>query len=170
MTSPLESLAGTGKPLAAEPMDAAEFDGLLHSGTYDRCAQIRKRRCALQLGRDRHAGTRDQGQSHAARHNANDPLRHACEGSHHTRQSEMDMTFKLLPNESSLDPGRVPKPRRRAKWGTTMARVPNPTPPERRCDAAWQQLSPFRFLPGPNAPSSGRSPFRPRRYLHNAKC
>lgn len=32
MTSPLESLAGTGKPLAAEPMDAAEFEGLLRSG------------------------------------------------------------------------------------------------------------------------------------------
>jgi len=32
MTSPLESLAGTGKPLAAEPMDAAEFAGLLRSG------------------------------------------------------------------------------------------------------------------------------------------
>ena len=32
MTSPLENLAGTGKPLAAEPMDAAEFAGLLRSG------------------------------------------------------------------------------------------------------------------------------------------
>jgi hypothetical protein len=32
MTSPLENLAGTGKPLAAEPVDAAEFAGLLHSG------------------------------------------------------------------------------------------------------------------------------------------
>jgi hypothetical protein len=32
MISPFESLAGTGKPLAAEPMDAAEFEGLLRSG------------------------------------------------------------------------------------------------------------------------------------------
>ena len=32
MTSPLENLAGTGKPLATEPMDAAEFAGLLRSG------------------------------------------------------------------------------------------------------------------------------------------
>jgi hypothetical protein len=32
MISPLENLAGTGKPLAAEPMDAAEFEGLLRSG------------------------------------------------------------------------------------------------------------------------------------------
>ena len=32
MTSPLENLAGTGKPLAAEPVDAAEFAGLLRSG------------------------------------------------------------------------------------------------------------------------------------------
>jgi hypothetical protein len=32
MTSPLENLAGTGKPLAAEPMDATEFEGLLRSG------------------------------------------------------------------------------------------------------------------------------------------
>lgn len=32
MTSPLENLAGTGKPLAAEPMDMAEFEGLLRSG------------------------------------------------------------------------------------------------------------------------------------------
>ena len=32
MTSPLENLAGTGKPLAAEPTDAAEFAGLLRSG------------------------------------------------------------------------------------------------------------------------------------------
>lgn len=32
MTSPLENLAGTGKPLAAEPTDATEFEGLLRSG------------------------------------------------------------------------------------------------------------------------------------------
>lgn len=32
MTSPLENLAGTGKPLAVEPTDAAEFAGLLRSG------------------------------------------------------------------------------------------------------------------------------------------
>ncbi|EIM03183.1 MULTISPECIES: hypothetical protein [Rhodanobacter] len=32
MTSPLESLAGTGKPLVEEPMDSAEFEGLLRSG------------------------------------------------------------------------------------------------------------------------------------------
>ncbi len=32
MTSPLENLAGVGKPLAAEPPDAAEIAGLLHSG------------------------------------------------------------------------------------------------------------------------------------------
>lgn len=33
MTSPLENLSGTGKSLAAEPMDAMEFAGLLRSGT-----------------------------------------------------------------------------------------------------------------------------------------
>lgn len=32
MTSPLENLAGPGKPLAVEPADAAEFGGLLRSG------------------------------------------------------------------------------------------------------------------------------------------
>ena len=32
MTSPLENLAGTGKPLAVEPTNAAEFEGLLRSG------------------------------------------------------------------------------------------------------------------------------------------
>lgn len=32
MTSPLENLAGPGKPLRAEPPDAAEFAGLLRSG------------------------------------------------------------------------------------------------------------------------------------------
>ncbi|MBW4049128.1 MAG: hypothetical protein HIU89_14725 [Proteobacteria bacterium] len=32
MTSPLENLAGTGKPLVEEPMDPAEFEGLLRSG------------------------------------------------------------------------------------------------------------------------------------------
>ena len=32
MTSPLENLAGVGKPLAVEPPDAAEIAGLLHSG------------------------------------------------------------------------------------------------------------------------------------------
>lgn len=32
MTSPLERLAGTGKPLAAEPPDAKEFEGLKRSG------------------------------------------------------------------------------------------------------------------------------------------
>ena len=32
MTSSLENLAGTGKPLAMEPTDAAEFEGLLRSG------------------------------------------------------------------------------------------------------------------------------------------
>lgn len=32
MTSPLENLAGTGKSLAMEPTDAAEFEGLLRSG------------------------------------------------------------------------------------------------------------------------------------------
>lgn len=32
MTSPLENLAGVGKPLATEPPDAAEIAGLLHSG------------------------------------------------------------------------------------------------------------------------------------------
>ncbi|UJJ60047.1 MULTISPECIES: hypothetical protein [Rhodanobacter] len=32
MTSPLENLAGTGKPLVEEPMDSAEFEGLLRSG------------------------------------------------------------------------------------------------------------------------------------------
>lgn len=32
MTSPLENLAGTGKPLASEPTDATEVSGLLHSG------------------------------------------------------------------------------------------------------------------------------------------
>ena len=32
MTSPLENLAGTGKPLLAEAPDAAEFAGLLRSG------------------------------------------------------------------------------------------------------------------------------------------
>ena len=33
MTSPLENLSGTGKSLAAEPMDAMEFAGQLRSGT-----------------------------------------------------------------------------------------------------------------------------------------
>lgn len=32
MSSPLENLAGPGKPLAREPFDAREFAGLLHSG------------------------------------------------------------------------------------------------------------------------------------------
>ncbi len=32
MTSPLENLAGAGKPLAAEPPDDTEITGLLHSG------------------------------------------------------------------------------------------------------------------------------------------
>jgi len=32
MTSPLENLAGTGKLLVEEPMDPAEFEGLLRSG------------------------------------------------------------------------------------------------------------------------------------------
>jgi hypothetical protein len=32
MTSPLERLAGTGKPLAAEPPDTKEFEGLKRSG------------------------------------------------------------------------------------------------------------------------------------------
>ena len=32
MTSPLENLAGTGKPLAVELPDAVEFEGLLRSG------------------------------------------------------------------------------------------------------------------------------------------
>lgn len=32
MTSALENLAGTGKPLVEEPMDSAEFEGLLRSG------------------------------------------------------------------------------------------------------------------------------------------
>lgn len=32
MTSPLENLAGVGNPLTAEPPDAAEIAGLLHSG------------------------------------------------------------------------------------------------------------------------------------------
>ncbi len=32
MTSPLENLAGVGKPLATEPPDAAEIAGLLRSG------------------------------------------------------------------------------------------------------------------------------------------
>lgn len=32
MISSLENLAGTGKPLAVEPTDAAEFEGLLRSG------------------------------------------------------------------------------------------------------------------------------------------
>jgi hypothetical protein len=32
MTSPLERLAGAGKPLAAEPPDAKEFEGLKRSG------------------------------------------------------------------------------------------------------------------------------------------
>ena len=32
MTSPLENLAGAGKPLSVEPPDAAEIDGLLRSG------------------------------------------------------------------------------------------------------------------------------------------
>ena len=32
MTSPLETLAGPGKPLRAEPPDAKEFAGLLRSG------------------------------------------------------------------------------------------------------------------------------------------
>nr|WP_161776118.1 hypothetical protein [Polycyclovorans algicola] len=32
MTSPLENLCGTGKPLAAEPPDAREFAGLQRSG------------------------------------------------------------------------------------------------------------------------------------------
>ena len=32
MTSPLENLCGSGKPLAAEPPDAAEIAGLLRSG------------------------------------------------------------------------------------------------------------------------------------------
>ncbi|HWU76564.1 MAG TPA: hypothetical protein VN043_08665 [Rhodanobacter sp.] len=32
MTSPLENLAGTGRPLVQEPMDSAEFEGLLRSG------------------------------------------------------------------------------------------------------------------------------------------
>ena len=32
MTSPLERLTGTGKPLAAEPPDAKEFEGLKRSG------------------------------------------------------------------------------------------------------------------------------------------
>lgn len=32
MTSPLENLAGPGKPLAAEPADEAEIAGLLRSG------------------------------------------------------------------------------------------------------------------------------------------
>lgn len=33
MTSPLENLAGTAKPLLAEPADAAEVQGLLRSGS-----------------------------------------------------------------------------------------------------------------------------------------
>jgi hypothetical protein len=32
MTSPLERLTGTGRPLAAEPPDAKEFEGLKRSG------------------------------------------------------------------------------------------------------------------------------------------
>lgn len=32
MTSPLENLAGAGKPLSVEPVDGAELDGLLRSG------------------------------------------------------------------------------------------------------------------------------------------
>ena len=32
MTSPLEGLAGPGKPLSIEPPDAKEFDRLMHSG------------------------------------------------------------------------------------------------------------------------------------------
>ena len=32
MNSPLENLAGVGKPLVAEPVDAGEFAGLLRSG------------------------------------------------------------------------------------------------------------------------------------------
>lgn len=32
MSSPLDNLTGPGKPLAREPADAAEFEGLKHSG------------------------------------------------------------------------------------------------------------------------------------------
>lgn len=32
MSSALENLAGPGKPLTAEPFDAREFEGLVHSG------------------------------------------------------------------------------------------------------------------------------------------
>ncbi len=47
MTSPLENLAGAGKPLASEPMDAAEFDGLLRSGSA-RLADARNATLALE--------------------------------------------------------------------------------------------------------------------------
>ena len=47
MTSPLENLAGAGRPLAVEPMDAAEFDGLLRSGRA-RLADARNATLALE--------------------------------------------------------------------------------------------------------------------------
>lgn len=90
MTSPLENLAGAGKPLAAEPMDAAEFDGLLRSAQA-RLADARNATLALESRFD-------------LAYNAAHALCLAALRRHGYRARHRYIVFQVLPHTLGLGP------------------------------------------------------------------
>lgn len=90
MTSPLENLAGTGKPLAAEPMDAAEFAGLFRSGAA-RLVDARNATLALESRFD-------------LAYNAAHALCLAALRRHGYRARQRYIVFQVLPHTLGLGP------------------------------------------------------------------
>ncbi|KRA33722.1 hypothetical protein ASD68_12270 [Rhodanobacter sp. Root627] len=90
MTSPLENLAGTGKSLAAEPTDAAEFEGLLRSGR-TRLADARNASLALESRFD-------------LAYNAAHALCLAALRRHGYRARHRYIVFQVLPHTLGLGP------------------------------------------------------------------
>ena len=90
MTSPLENLTGTGKSLAAEPTDAAEFEGLLRSGR-TRLADARNASIALESRFD-------------LAYNAAHALCLAALRRHGYRARHRYIVFQVLPHTLGLGP------------------------------------------------------------------
>ena len=90
MTSPLENLAGTGKPLAVEPTNAAEFEGLLRSGKA-RLVDARKTSLALESRFD-------------LAYNAAHALCLAALRRHGYRARHRYIVFQVLPHTLGLGP------------------------------------------------------------------
>ena len=118
MTSPLENLAGTGKPLTAEPTDAAEFAGLLRSGTA-RLVDARNATLALESRFD-------------LAYNAAHALCLAALRRHGYRARQRYIVFQVLPHTLGLGP---------EVWRVLDSAITCATSPSTRECSTWTNAS-----------------------------